>query len=132
MPPSTLERTVRVHKALAHPARMRIIAMLRGGALCACQITAVLDLAPSTVSAHLAELRRAGLVSEQKKGRWVHFRLAPSEEAAGVIESLWPRVRRDPQVRSDMAVVKQLRSVPVAELCGADLDLSRLAITRRG
>ena len=52
---------VRTHKALAHPGRLRILAMLRGGPLCVCQMTAVLKLAPSTVSAHLSELRSAGL-----------------------------------------------------------------------
>ena len=109
---------------------MRIVAMLKRGELCACQITAVLDLAPSTVSAHLAELRRAGLITERKDGRWVHYRLAQSEEADQIAQWLWHRVKRDPQVRSDAAVVKQLRKVPVADLCSADLDLDQLAIGR--
>jgi arsenate reductase/ArsR family transcriptional regulator len=93
------------------------MAMIRGGELCACQITAVLNLAPSTVSAHLAELRRAELVEERKDGRWVHYGLAQSEDAVEIMEWLWQRVRQDTQVRSDAAVVKQLRALPVEELC---------------
>ena len=52
-------------RALGHPARMRAAAMLRSGELCLCQITEVLKLAPSTVSAHLKELKRAGLIEDE-------------------------------------------------------------------
>jgi ArsR family transcriptional regulator len=121
---------VRVCKALGHPARLRIAAMLRGGALWACQITAVLDLAPSTVSAHLAELRRAGLIVERKEGRWVHYRLAESGDAAAILEPLWQRIGNDTQIRRDAAVVTRLRTVPATQLCAADLDLRQLTIAR--
>ena len=59
---ATLPAVVDAVKALAHPGRLRILAMLRGGDLCVCQLTAVLELAASTVSSHLSDLRRAGLV----------------------------------------------------------------------
>lgn len=121
----TLAPLVDTYKALAHPARLRILAMLRGGELCVCQVTAVLGLAASTVSAHLAELRRAGLVEEQKEGRWVRYRL---REAAGALALLWPKLDADPQARADAALLARLRRVPLQTLCRADLDLSRLGI----
>ena len=121
----TLAPLVDTYKALAHPARLRILAMLRGGELCVCQVTAVLGLAASTVSAHLAELRRAGLVDEQKEGRWVRYRL---REGAGDLGPLWPRLDADPQARADAALLARLRRVPLQTLCRADLDLSRLGI----
>jgi DNA-binding transcriptional ArsR family regulator len=126
-----LKSTVRTHKALAHPARLRIVAMLRAGELCACQITAVLDLAPSTVSAHLAELRRAGLLVERKDGRWIHYRLAESARATDVFVPLWLHLKGDGQIAADDAVVKRLRAVPVEQVCRADMDLERLAISRK-
>jgi DNA-binding transcriptional ArsR family regulator len=129
---SQLTEATRIHKALAHPARLRVLAMLRSGELCACQITAVLALAPSTVSAHLAELRRAGLVEERRAGRWVHYTLAEADAAVAVLQSLWGRLRRDEQIRGDAAIVKRLRAVPLERLCGVDLDLTRLAISRPG
>ncbi len=128
MTTTVLPDTVQVYKALGHPARIRVLAMLRAGELCACQIVAVLRLAPSTVSAHLAELRRAGLVTERKDGRWVHYSLAQLDAAHVIGDGLWQRVRRDPQIRHDVTVVKQLRAVPVEQLCRADLDVSRLTI----
>jgi DNA-binding transcriptional ArsR family regulator len=129
---SRLTEATRIHKALAHPARLRVLAMLRSGELCACQITAVLALAASTVSAHMAELRRTGLVEERRAGRWVHYRLGNTESAVAVLQSLWGRLRRDEQIRSDAAIVKRLRAVPLERLCGVDLDLTRLAISRPG
>jgi len=127
-----LANIVRLYKALGHPARLRIVAMLRSGELCACQITAVLELAPSTVSAHLAELRRAGLVEERKAGRWVHYRLAETDATLAVLEALWQQLKRDTQIRNDHTVVKRLRTVSVEQLCRVDLDLAQLAISRSG
>lgn len=128
---SMLADLVQTYKALGHPARLRIVAMLRTGELCACQITAVLDLAPSTVSAHLAELRRAGLLTERKDGRWVYYRLSESDEIREIIQSVSQRIKRDPQIRDDAAAVRRLRSVPIEKLCRADLDISRLTVGTR-
>jgi len=117
---------VRTHKALAHPGRLRILAMLRGGPLCVCQMTAVLKLAPSTVSAHLSELRRADLVTERKEGKWVEYRLTDDAGAAAMVA--WERLERDPTVVQDRALLRELRKVPLEELCRVELDLSKLGI----
>jgi ArsR family transcriptional regulator, arsenate/arsenite/antimonite-responsive transcriptional repressor len=125
-----LSATVDVLKALAHPVRLRMLAMLRGGELCVCQMTAVLDLAASTVSAHLADLKRAGLVAERKDGRWVFHRLEEGEAAAAHLEPVWRAIARDPQVEADARLLRGLRKVGVEELCRVDLDLGRLGIRR--
>jgi DNA-binding transcriptional ArsR family regulator len=125
-----LGHTARLFKALGHPGRLRILAMLRHGELCVCQITAVLDLAPSTVSAHLAELRRAGLVTERKDGRWVHYALRDDPEVGEILAVAWRRLARDPGVADDDALLTALRSIPATELCRVGRDLSRLAISR--
>ena len=41
---SNLNAAVEISRALGHPARLRIVAMLRSGELCVCQIVAVLGL----------------------------------------------------------------------------------------
>ena len=125
-----LASTSRVLKALGHPARLRIASMLRDGELCACQITAVLDLAPSTVSAHLAELRRAALITERRDGRWVHYALATTDPERAMLAPVWDRLRDDDQIASDRRIVRQLRAVPVERLCSVDLDLEVLSIFR--
>lgn len=125
-----LSSTVHALKALAHPGRLRILAMLRGGELCVCQMTAVLDLAASTVSAHLADLKRAGLVGERKDGRWVFHRLDEGEAAAALLEPVWRAIAGDPQVEADARLLRDLRRVSVEDLCRVDLDLKRLGIKR--
>jgi DNA-binding transcriptional ArsR family regulator len=122
-----LSELVAVYKALGHPARLRILAMLRGGELCVCQITAVLGLAASTVSAHLSELRRAGLVVERKDGRWVAYRLA-EQAARPLLGQLGELVENDPKARADADLLRALRRVPLERLCRADLDLKRVGI----
>jgi DNA-binding transcriptional ArsR family regulator len=124
----TLAAAVAVHKALAHPARLRILAMLRGGELCVCQITAVLGAATSTVSAHLAELRRAGLVEERKDGRFVHYGLATDSVTHRHLEAVWTELREDRAVAADATVLGRLRCIPVEELCRAERDLARFGI----
>jgi ArsR family transcriptional regulator len=125
-----LSTTVNVLKALAHPVRLRVLAMLRGGELCLCQMTAVLDLAASTVSAHLADLKRAGLVAERKDGRWVFHRLAEGEAVSVHLEPVWRAIARDPQVESDARLLRHLRRVDLEALCRVDLDLGKLGIRR--
>jgi ArsR family transcriptional regulator, arsenate/arsenite/antimonite-responsive transcriptional repressor len=125
-----LGTTVGLLKALAHPVRLRLLAMLRGGELCVCQMTAVLELAASTVSAHLADLKRAGLVEERKDGRWVFHRLAEDEVAQGHLEVVWRSIGKDPQVEADARVLRNLRRVSLEELCRVELDLVRLGIRR--
>lgn len=123
-----LPQLVDLHKALAHTARLRILAMLRAGELCVCQITAVLALAPSTVSAHLSDLKRAGLLEERKEGRWVHYGLARTARTNKLLRALWPQLEQDRQVQADRAVVTELRSVPLDRLCRANLDLEELGL----
>ena len=121
---------VRTHKALAHPVRLRLLAMLRGGPLCVCQMTVVVKLAASTVSEHLSDLRRAELIVERKEGRWVEYRLADSPAARAILEPVWPMLDADADARADAVLVNELRRIGVDELCGASLDLSRLARPR--
>jgi DNA-binding transcriptional ArsR family regulator len=125
---SPLLELVEVYKALAHPARLRILAMLRGGELCVCQITAVLGLATSTVSAHLSELRRAGLVAERKDGRWVAYRLAEGEAQKPLLKQLGKFLENDAKARADAELLRALRKVPLERLCRADRDLARVGI----
>ena len=116
---------VDVYKALGHPVRLRILAMLASGELCACQITAVLKLAASTVSAHLGELRRAGVLVERKEGRWVIFRHS-DDEARALIATALASLGGDTRIEADARIVRHLRRVSVEKLCRAELDLARV------
>jgi DNA-binding transcriptional ArsR family regulator len=129
---SHLARSVETHKALAHPVRQRLVAMLRDGELCVCQMTVVLELAASTVSAHLADLKRALLLVESKSGRFVSYRWSRERDVAPQLADVAARIARDPRVVADAKLVRSLRRVDVEKLCRVDLDLARVGIRRPG
>ncbi len=127
---SNLDTTVAAARALGHPARLRAVAMLRSGELCVCQITEVLQLAPSTVSAHLKELKQAGLVTERKNGRWVYFDLIDDEGARSWIEVALSGLVHDPQIEADELLVDELRRLPVEDLCRFGYETAKEQTTR--
>lgn len=122
---SNLDAAIAATRALGHPARMRTAAMLRSGELCLCQITEVLKLAPSTVSLHIKELKRAGLVSERKEGRWVYLSLAEDAHARRWIETALAAVAGDPELERDAVMIAELRKLPVADLCSLGYEAAR-------
>ena len=129
MTTTVLEHVARIFKAIAHPTRIRLLAALRYGPLCVCQMTVVVELAPSTVSEHLAELRNAGLIMDRKDGRWVEYRLSDSAQHVEILDPLWHALEEDSEVGADALLLKELRGIPVEQLCG--VDLSRLRRPRR-
>jgi ArsR family transcriptional regulator len=74
--PDALDVSVELLKAVADPVRLRLLHVLAAGEVCVCHLHEALDLPQSTVSRHLAYLRRRGLVVGRKEGLWVHYRLA--------------------------------------------------------
>lgn len=80
----------RIALALSDPIRLQVLDLLAAGrdqvccspnnpeaptAVCACDIEPNLVVAPSRLSYHMKVLREAGLITEQKKGRWVYYSL---------------------------------------------------------
>ena len=68
-------RLQRVFHALSDPKRLRILEILRSGECCVCDLAGSLEMRQSLLSFHLRTLRDAGLVSDRKEGRWVHYAL---------------------------------------------------------
>jgi len=63
-------------KALADEKRLQVLALLRRGEACVCEIEEVLGFSQTLVSHHLGVLRRAGLVRarrDENDGRWVYY-----------------------------------------------------------
>lgn len=67
-------------KALADPARLQILYLIRGSAtdeLCVCELVEPLELSQPTVSHHLRILFESGLLLRERRGAWSYYRLAP-------------------------------------------------------
>jgi ArsR family transcriptional regulator len=107
-------------KVLAHPVRLRILALLREGELCVCEVAEALGLAPSTVSEHLTGLRRNGLVREWKVGRWVHVALSDEVGVRPILESLWPLLgAAEADLARDLVQARALRCETCDPACCA-------------
>jgi ArsR family transcriptional regulator len=69
--------TAELFKALADPARVRIVNVLATGGdpVCVCELVEPLGLSQPTVSHHLKKLLDAGLVAREQRGKWAYFSL---------------------------------------------------------
>jgi DNA-binding transcriptional ArsR family regulator len=73
-----LDPDVRLLAALADPTRMAIVRQLAAERdVCACDFTSCCDVGQPTVSHHLRVLREAGIVTSERRGSWIYYRLAP-------------------------------------------------------
>lgn len=71
---SDAQRLASVLKALADPARLQLLALIRtGGEACACDLVEPVGLSQPTVSHHLKVLTEAGLIHRQQRGQWAWF-----------------------------------------------------------
>ncbi|MGW8378306.1 metalloregulator ArsR/SmtB family transcription factor [Streptomyces sp. ODS28] len=74
------EGAAAMFKALGEPVRLRLFSLVAshpGGEACVCDISDV-GVSQPTVSHHLKKLREAGLLTSERRGTWVYYRVAPS------------------------------------------------------
>jgi ArsR family transcriptional regulator len=69
--------TADLFKALADPARVRVVNLLAtsGEPVCICNLIEPLGLSQPTVSHHMRKLAEAGLVEREQRGKWAYFSL---------------------------------------------------------
>ena len=70
-----LEAKARVLKALGHPTRLLIAEELGRGERCVCEFVDMAGADYSTISRHLAVMKQAGLVEDEKRGKRVYYKL---------------------------------------------------------
>lgn len=73
-PPPSVEQLCR---GLADPTRLRLLTRIGRTEVCVCDLQTHVRRDQPTVSRHLAMLRKCGLVTCRKEGRWSHYRRAP-------------------------------------------------------
>jgi len=80
LPESGAEELASLFKAVADPMRLRLLSLIachEGGESCVCDLTAAFDVTAPTISYHLRILREAGLISAERRGTWVYYRIEP-------------------------------------------------------
>jgi ArsR family transcriptional regulator len=74
-----------VLKALADPVRLQLVSIIATapeGEVCTCDLPGLVGRSQPTVSHHLAQLTRAGLIDREQRGKWAWFRIRPDGFAA--------------------------------------------------
>jgi len=90
--PAGAEEMAVLFKAVADPVRLRLLSMIAchpGGESCVCDLTPAFDMTAPSVSYHLKILREAGLITSERRGTWVYYRVMPAVMArmSAVLES---------------------------------------------
>ena len=111
---------------------MRLLNLMEGREVCVCYFVEVLKQSQPKISRHLAYLRKAGIVSARREGKWMHYRIEPLEDAraASILEATLLSFRGDRAMQADRTRLNQaccepqwfvsLEGAPVPVLTGMD------------
>jgi len=81
LPEAGAQELAVLFKAVADPVRLRLLSLIachEGGESCVCDLTEAFAMTAPSVSYHLRILREAGLISAERRGTWVYYRVEPA------------------------------------------------------
>jgi len=101
-------------KALADRTRLRVINLIGDDEVCVCFFVEVLNTNQPKISRHLAYLRRAGLVSTRREGKWMHYRLVgpPDAHAGRIFSEVRAWLANNAEMQRDKARLAKLCCAP--------------------
>jgi ArsR family transcriptional regulator, arsenate/arsenite/antimonite-responsive transcriptional repressor len=90
-------------RALADPTRLRLLNLIGDREVCVCYFVEILRTNQPKISRHLAYLRKAGIATARRDGKWMHYRLAiPRDEvAARILRGTLRHLREKPEMQRD-------------------------------
>ena len=109
---------IAIARALSDPTRIRVMAALRNGELCVCELVDALDISQSSLSSHLQICREVGVVTTRKESRWIYYSL--SARYAPLIETIFSELQtlgRDEQLRRDARRLKKRLQMREGDRC---------------
>lgn len=100
-------------RALSDPTRLRLLNLLAAGEVCVCFFVAVIGTNQPKISRHLAYLRKAGIVSSRRQGKWIYYRIGepPSLDLAVLLRGVVARLAEDPQMQKDRERLRGMQVV---------------------
>ena len=101
-------------KALGDRTRLRLINLIGDDEVCVCFFVEVLNTNQPKISRHLAYLRRAGVVSSRREGKWIHYRVIepPDSHAANIFREVRTCLANDEQMQRDREQLVQICCAP--------------------
>ena len=89
----SIELMAKQLKAVSDPNRLKLLACLKKGEVCACDFVDVLNISQPAVSQQLKKLKEAGIIVERPAGTWKHYRL--NDVLPPYIQAIIDKLRRD-------------------------------------
>jgi ArsR family transcriptional regulator, arsenate/arsenite/antimonite-responsive transcriptional repressor len=103
-PRSKSSDLVPLFAALADRTRLRLLNLIAGREVCVCYMVEILRQSQPKISRHLAYLRKAGVVTARREGKWMHYRIRHPEDAAmiSILDTLLESLKSDREMQSDL------------------------------
>jgi ArsR family transcriptional regulator, arsenate/arsenite/antimonite-responsive transcriptional repressor len=101
-------------KALADRTRLRLINLMGEDEVCVCFFVEVLKINQPKISRHLAYLKRAGVVSARRDGKWIHYRITEPRDphAARIFREVRTWLAGHPAMQSDRSRLQKICCAP--------------------
>lgn len=90
-------------RSLADRTRLRLLNLMADGEVCVCFFVEIIGTNQPKISRHLAYLRRAGIVSARRDGKWMHYRIVEPRDpfAASVLADVRAWLNNDADMQRD-------------------------------
>lgn len=90
--------------ALSDRTRLRLLNLMGGREVCVCYFVEILEQSQPKISRHLAYLRRAGIVTARREGKWVHYKIVvpANTGAAKILRETLEALRKDKGMQLDL------------------------------
>ena len=97
-------------RALADRTRLRLINLIGDSEVCVCFFVEILKTGQPKISRHLAYLRRVGVVTARREGKWMHYRLTepPDEHAARIFREVRASLADHPELQRDREKLEKI------------------------
>ncbi|HEX8721980.1 MAG TPA: metalloregulator ArsR/SmtB family transcription factor [Pyrinomonadaceae bacterium] len=107
-------QTELLFRALADRTRLRLLNLMSAGEVCVCFFVEVLGEGQPKISRHLAYLRRAGVVSARREGKWMHYRISTPEDAhaARIFAEVMTWLGEEREMQKDRARLENICCAP--------------------
>ena len=101
-----MEKIIQKFKAMGDENRFRILMLLLERPLCVCELLEVLDIKGGTLSAHLKILKNAGLINQEKDGRWIIYSI--SSENKTFLNEIEKELEDSKIIQDDKAMISEI------------------------
>ena len=104
----------RFFQALGDQTRLRLLNLMGDQEICVCYFVEILAQAQPKISRHLAYLRRAGIVTSRREGKWMHYRIVmpPNAGAAQILRQTLAWLKEDRAMQADRARLSRACCTP--------------------